>query len=306
MMMEAWTEVLPPKSPCFSNSSWFLSQKRIADWTQEENKVFEDALARFDGDAPDKWEKVAALIPGKTVGDVITHYQDLENDINNIDAGFISYSQYENLDFTFDIQGSHSFEGLKQSSYCVYGKRSGGRASDQERKKGVPWSKEEHERFLLGLEKFGKGDWRNIARNFVKTRTPTQVASHAQKFFIRHNSGTNDKRRSSIHDITTVNLLDDGPPSPAARTMPSTSAAFPALSDQCPIRVDSNQLNEVATLFKPSENGNQLIQAPFGINPYGMMKFPMESSHSGPLCDSMSNATVNFVDRKRLEVLLLR
>lgn len=59
--------------------------------------------------------------------------------------------------------------------------------------------------FLLGLEKYGKGDWRSISRNFVVTRTPTQVASHAQKYFIRLNSMNKDRRRSSIHDITSVN-----------------------------------------------------------------------------------------------------
>ena len=62
--------------------------------------------------------------------------------------------------------------------------------------------------FLMGLKKYGKGDWRNIARNFVTTRTPTQVASHAQKYFIRQVNGGKDKRRSSIHDITTVNIPD--------------------------------------------------------------------------------------------------
>ncbi|CAH2036203.1 unnamed protein product [Thlaspi arvense] len=59
--------------------------------------------------------------------------------------------------------------------------------------------------FLLGLDKFGKGDWRSISRNFVISRTPTQVASHAQKYFIRLNSMNRDRRRSGIHDITTVN-----------------------------------------------------------------------------------------------------
>ncbi|KAI3474719.1 hypothetical protein Pfo_029904, partial [Paulownia fortunei] len=68
--------------------------------------------------------------------------------------------------------------------------------------------------FLLGLKKYGKGDWRNISRNFVTTRTPTQVASHAQKYFIRQLSGGKDKRRSSIHDITTVNLGETKSPSP--------------------------------------------------------------------------------------------
>ena len=58
---------------------------------------------------------------------------------------------------------------------------------------------------MLGLTKFGKGDWRSISRNFVVSRTPTQVASHAQKYFIRLNSmNKKDKRRSSIHDITSV------------------------------------------------------------------------------------------------------
>jgi len=73
--------------------------------------------------------------------------------------------------------------------------------------------------FLLGLKKYGKGDWRNISRNFVQTRTPTQVASHAQKYFIRLNSGGKDKRRSSIHDITMVNLTDDRPPSPSQSSL---------------------------------------------------------------------------------------
>lgn len=62
--------------------------------------------------------------------------------------------------------------------------------------------------FLLGLDKFGKGDWRSISRNYVISRTPTQVASHAQKYFIRLNSMNRDRRRSSIHDITSVNNGD--------------------------------------------------------------------------------------------------
>ena len=41
-----------------------------------------------------------------------------------------------------------------------------------------------------------QGDWRGISRHFVQSRTPTQVASHAQKYFIRQNNMNKRKRRS--------------------------------------------------------------------------------------------------------------
>uniref|UniRef100_A0A2P2JSD5 Uncharacterized protein LOC105115454 n=1 Tax=Rhizophora mucronata TaxID=61149 RepID=A0A2P2JSD5_RHIMU len=73
--------------------------------------------------------------------------------------------------------------------------------------------------FLTGLERLGKGDWRGISRNFVTTRTPTQVASHAQKYFLRHAS-LNKKRRSSLFDMVRssnyrANPSDSNPTNPA-------------------------------------------------------------------------------------------
>ncbi|XP_072997541.1 transcription factor DIVARICATA-like [Typha latifolia] len=287
-MKGLWMEVLPPTDHYFSNTSWFPRQKLSGNWTREENKLFEDALARFEGNTLEKWEKVAAAVPGKSVRDVMCHYRDLEDDVSQIEAGFVPYPGYGSS-FTLDWENNQEFEGLKHS-FCPGGKRpgGGGRTSDQERKKGVPWTEEEHRLFLLGLKKYGKGDWRNISRKFVMSRTPTQVASHAQKYFIRLNSGGKDKRRSSIHDITTLNLPDNMPPPSQSSILgvQTTSAPPAGTSGQFSVMVDAKQHNKAANIFNLSAHGNQRVQPPLGVTPYGM-KLQGQNSHCGPLHDSM-------------------
>jgi SHAQKYF class myb-like DNA-binding protein len=49
------------------------------------------------------------------------------------------------------------------------------------RRVGKPWTKEEHERFLEGLQMFPSGPWRRIATH-VGTRTSRQTMTHAQKY----------------------------------------------------------------------------------------------------------------------------
>ncbi|CAI0474729.1 unnamed protein product [Linum tenue] len=117
-----------------------------------------------------------------------------------------------------------------------------GSSSNQrgERKKGVPWTEEEHRLFLIGLQKQGKGDWRGIARNYVVSRTPTQVASHAQKYFIRQTNATRRKRRSSLFDMV-PDLVSD------PQSVPEDEELLPSLQER-----ESNYNNNADSL--PSLN----------------------------------------------------
>ena len=53
----------------------------------------------------------------------------------------------------------------------------------------------------------GKGNWTNNVKNFVPSRTPTQVSSHAQKCLVRlsdANSNSNERKKrkkSSVFDL---------------------------------------------------------------------------------------------------------
>lgn len=198
-------------------------------WTAHQNKLFENALALHDQNSENRWEKIAQSVPGKNNHQVQQHYAILVEDVEGIEAGTVRLPCY-----TWATKGEegNGSQGGKQggnvnrvgssntsrgapNSCSASGSKSTLSKAEQERRKGIPWTEEEHRLFLLGLEKFGKGDWRSISRNFVITRSPTQVASHAQKFFIRRNSMHRDKRRSSIHDITSVN---NGEPVHAGQT----------------------------------------------------------------------------------------
>ncbi|MCD7447217.1 hypothetical protein HAX54_026336 [Datura stramonium] len=163
----------------------------MSTWTRDDDKLFEHGLVLYPENIADRWQLIADHVPGKTPDDIMAHYDDLVHDVFEIDSGRIEPPSY--TDDPVELEGD-----------CQISFGSNKKNNEIERKKGTPWTEEEHRLFLIGLEKYGKGDWRSISRNVVISRTPTQVASHAQKYFIRQQAMKKERKRSSIHDITTA------------------------------------------------------------------------------------------------------
>ncbi|XP_041002615.1 transcription factor DIVARICATA-like [Juglans microcarpa x Juglans regia] len=266
-------ETLYPAS-FMSNSNRFVQASQSTEWTREENKKFERALAIYDENTHDRWTKVAEMIPGKTVWDVIKQYKELEDDVSDIEAGRFPIPDYLISSFTMELFDDRKFDAHRRKSSTA-------RGPDQERKKGVPWTEDEHRRFLMGLQTYGRGDWRNISRNYVITKTPTQVASHAQKYFIRQLSGGKDKRRPSIHDITTVSLTDTTPennkPLPYDQSFVLPLQQKPTSAPR--MSLDWNQPpNEAVTVFDLA-GGNLLMSSPYDFKAQGQNLYG--SAHYG-------------------------
>lgn len=82
------------------------------------------------------------------------------------------------------------------------GKRGRARSGDAGRPEKLPyrmgWTREEHYLFLRGMERHGHGQWKEVSAE-VRTRSATQVQSHAQKYFLRRKQRVKNKR--SIHDL---------------------------------------------------------------------------------------------------------
>ncbi|KAL5981771.1 hypothetical protein ACLOJK_015835 [Asimina triloba] len=82
-------------SPPYYSSSSCVYAFLPPSWTLKQNKDFERAIAIFDEGTPERWEKVASMVAGKTPEDVRRHYNRLLHDLKRIECGLIPIPNYE-------------------------------------------------------------------------------------------------------------------------------------------------------------------------------------------------------------------
>ena len=78
-----------------ATSPFKSSGSSSSSWTPKQNKKFEDALALYPEDTPDRWQKVARTVGGKTAEEVKRHYDILVQDLMHIESGKIPLPNYK-------------------------------------------------------------------------------------------------------------------------------------------------------------------------------------------------------------------
>ncbi|CAI9758079.1 unnamed protein product [Fraxinus pennsylvanica] len=114
------------------NEISFISSKipqKSEDWTIEENALFEKAIGDHNIEFPYIFNKIASIIPGKTIEQIKEHYKALVEDVDMIKSGHVPLPNYTEID------NNKPKSALRRE-----------RKSTQEQKtKSIRWTKEEHE-----------------------------------------------------------------------------------------------------------------------------------------------------------------
>lgn len=117
-------------------------------WTIEQDKAFENALATYPEDSSDRWEKITEDVPGKNLEEIKHHYELLVDDVNKIESGRVPLPSYNSSSEGSKVhagnegtskKGGHAEHFNSESNHGSKASR-----SDQERRKGIAWTEEEH------------------------------------------------------------------------------------------------------------------------------------------------------------------
>lgn len=75
-------------------------------WTPRQNKKFEEALAFYDKETPDRWQNISRAVGGKSVEEVKRHYEILVKDITKIESDQVPLPNYRSTGSNGRVMGN--------------------------------------------------------------------------------------------------------------------------------------------------------------------------------------------------------
>ncbi|CAN6175265.1 unnamed protein product [Urochloa humidicola] len=204
-----------------------MDPKATQEWTSSEGEEFKELFAELRSKrSSDRMEALAKRFPAKSIEQLRDKYAEVFADMliaetdgePSRDDATIDWDDWYKLlegdthDLVLDplVQTPLS-EPSKQLLFEPAGDEEEIQKSHckSSRKRKQSWTSEEQRQFLHGVNCLGRGSWKFISEYFVPSRTPAQVASHAQKYFnrIKKNEVDDTRQRHSINDIR---LVDHG------------------------------------------------------------------------------------------------
>ncbi|CAK9150768.1 unnamed protein product [Ilex paraguariensis] len=114
-----------------NNDQWVIGKAPAVTWTRMEDKLFEEALVMYPEGIADRWQLIADRVPGKSAADIMVHYEDLVHDVLAIESDLVEFPSNWDVSCGCETESSPS-------------QIASGSSGKVERKKGTPWTQEEH------------------------------------------------------------------------------------------------------------------------------------------------------------------
>jgi hypothetical protein len=111
----------PKKKKEKMGSSPLSSPNSNPTWTAKQNKLFENALAIYHKETPDRWHNIAKVIGGTTEEEVKRRYEILLEDIKCIESGKVPLPNYRKIEGSSGLnnisnqeEGNTNFSPLRE------------------------------------------------------------------------------------------------------------------------------------------------------------------------------------------------
>jgi len=114
------------------------------------------------------------------------------------------------------------------------------------------WTKEEHEKFLHGINVYGK-EWKKIA-SMIETRTVVQIRTHAQKYFQKLAKKRNQEMKHADSGTTGRSTSSSSKPKKSSRRSSKAVSKASASSSPDPVKVEAVKRPTSNIPFKVSLN----------------------------------------------------